>query len=249
MLQGFLQGLKELAFPDNCLLCRSFLNSRHSQQLCAGCLSRIKLNTPPFCLKCSRHLELPTPDGLCPTCVKTSYAFDQAWGVCSYDDALPSLIHQFKYDGKTSLRFTFSRLMFDFINQYQIPMDNFDMIIPMPLHPTRLRERGYNQSQLIAELLSRHLSLPCHQHLMERTKHTPTQTALEAKQRWTNMEGAFRIDHSLDIADKNVLIIDDLLTTAATAHAASCALKEAGAAYVGILTLAITHEDPAQLHP
>ncbi len=130
--------------------------------------------------------------------------------------------------------------MIDFIKRYHIPMENIDLIIPIPLHASRLRERGYNQAQLIAELISRHYQLPCAASAMQRIKATSTQTALEAKQRWTNMRGAFRINNPKVIADKSILIVDDLLTTGATASCAALALKDAGAAYVGALTIAIT---------
>ncbi|MBI3601952.1 MAG: ComF family protein [Candidatus Omnitrophica bacterium] len=240
MLQDFLQGIKELVFPDNCLLCRHYLNSRHQQQLCPACLDAIRPNTPPFCLKCSRHLAGFNADGLCSSCIKTMYCFDAAWGACLYEDPLPVLVHAFKYHGKTSLRKTLSQLMITFIETYHIPLESFDMVLPIPLHPTRYRERGFNQAELLSQAISGHYELVHRTDILTRWKFTPSQTTGGAKQRWTNVSGAFRINHSLNVADKSVLIVDDLLTTAATAHAASSALKEAGAAYVGVLTLAIT---------
>jgi len=240
MLQGFLQGIKELTFPDNCFLCRTYLNSHHQKQLCPSCLSSILWNTPPFCLKCSRHIKIFNDQGLCPNCLKTNYSFDVAFCACIYEGPLPNLIHAFKYFGKTALRKTLSRWMIEFLETYQIPMENFDMVLPMPLHPTRYRERGFNQAQLLSSAIAQHFQLTHKTDVLYRFKFTPSQTLLEAKQRWTNVYGAFRINHSLDIADKNILIVDDLMTTAATADAASNALKNAGAAYVGVLTLATT---------
>lgn len=241
MLQGFLQGLQELVFPDNCFLCRKYLNSRHQSQLCPSCLSAIVLNTPPFCLRCSRQLKIFNAGGLCAACTKASYSFDAAWAACLYEDPLPRLLYAFKYYGKTSLKKIFSQLIIDFIATYHVPLENFDMMMPIPLHPTRYRERGFNQAELLSQEISRYYSLPHRADILSRSKFTNSQTIQEdAKQRWTNVEGAFRINTSLDIADKNILIVDDLLTTAATVHAAAQTLKDAGTAYVGVLTLAVT---------
>ena len=240
MLQGFLQGVTELIFPNNCFLCRSYLHSHHQRQLCLSCLTSLTLNSPPFCLKCSRHLTTYNDQGLCHTCLNSIYSFDVAWSACLYEDPLPNLIHAFKYQGKTLLRKSFSHLLIDFIDMYKIPLNHFDMIVPVPLHSTRYRERGFNQAQLLSQEIARHYNLIHRNDIIIRSKSTLSQTTQEAKQRWTNVSDAFRINHSLDIADKNILIVDDLLTTAATANAISNALKDAGAAYVGVLTLAIT---------
>jgi competence protein ComFC len=240
MLQGFLQGIKQLVFPDNCFLCRTYLNSQHQKQLCAACFNSILLNSPPFCLKCSRHLTIYNDQGLCVHCLKTKYSFDAAWSACIYGGTLPDLVHAFKYQGKTSLRKTLSQLIISYIENYHIPLENFDVILPVPLHSTRYRERGFNQAELLSRIIARQYHLLHRTDVLTRYKFTVSQTQYEAKQRWTNVNDAFRINHHSNIADKNILIVDDLLTTAATADAASYTLKQAGAAYVGVLTLAIT---------
>src|SRR5271170_2092055 len=120
MLQAFLQGARELVFPDNCLLCRQFLNSRHQRQLCTSCLSSLEFNPRPFDL-------------------------DHTWSVCLYNEPAQKLLHAFKYNSKTSLSKTFVPLMIDFIDRFHVPLEKFDVIAPIPLHPARLRERGYNQ--------------------------------------------------------------------------------------------------------
>ena len=240
MFQNVLQGIKELIFPDNCFLCRKYLQSSHQKQLCASCLSSIQYNTPPFCLKCSRHLSFFNEQGLCLSCLKNNYSFDKVWSACIYEEPLSELIYAFKYHDKTYLRKLFWDFLTEYIDTYHIPLDQFDLIIPIPLHPARYRERGFNQAELLSQLLSLNYQLSHRTDILFRWKFTPSQTQQQAKQRWTNIADAFRINHHLDIADKSILIVDDLLTTGATAHSASEALKNAGAAYVGVLTLAIT---------
>ena len=111
MFADCIQGIKELAFPDNCIVCRTFLNSRHQRQLCPACLKEIPRNTPPFCALCSRHLEEYNEDGLCPACRGQKRSYDRAWGACLYEDRTRQLLHAFKYKGKTALRKTFLNLM------------------------------------------------------------------------------------------------------------------------------------------
>ncbi len=241
MLQDFLQGIKELAFPDNCFLCRKYLQSSHQKQLCDSCLSSISLNVPPFCLKCSRHLNIFNEQGYCLSCLENNYNFDIAWSACIYNNPLPELIHAYKYYGKTYLRKLFFNLMINYIDTYHITLEQFDIIIPIPLHPTRYRERGFNQAELLSQMIAERYQLISRTDILTRKKRTPSQTTFsEEKQRWTNVCDAFRIISLKDIADKNILIVDDLLTTASTVNAAAEALKNAGAAYVGVLTPAIT---------
>ena len=130
--------------------------------------------------------------------------------------------------------------MIDFIDRHHIPIKQFDLISPIPLHPVRLRERGYNQSALLSLGLSRHYGILHTENLLVRQKATQTQTELGAKQRWTNMERAFRIKNSTDVVGKNVLLIDDLYTTGATLHSAAQTLKTAGTKRVCVLTFSIT---------
>ncbi|MDE2231421.1 MAG: ComF family protein [Candidatus Omnitrophica bacterium] len=222
MLPAFLQGAFELFFPDNCLLCRRFLNSRHQRQLCAACLESLEFNPRPL---------RPLPSGLTLT---------QAWSACLYNEPAQKLLHAFKYSSKTSLSKTFVALMIDFIDRHHIPVREFDLIVPIPLHPARLRERGYNQSALLSKGLSRHYGIPHTENLLTRRKMTRSQTELGAKQRWTNMEGAFKMKNSTDAKAKSVVLVDDLYTTGATLNAAAQTLMTAGAARVGALTFSIT---------
>jgi ComF family protein len=130
--------------------------------------------------------------------------------------------------------------MIDFIDRHHLPLRQFDLIAPIPLHAVRLRERGYNQSALLSQDLSRHYGIRHRDDLLTRQKNTPTQTELGAKQRWTNMEGAFRIKNLSGIDGKSIVLIDDLYTTGATVHSAAQTLKAAGAARICVLTLSIT---------
>ena len=129
--------------------------------------------------------------------------------------------------------------MVDFVEQHGIRLNQFDLIVPVPLSSTRQRERGYNQSQLLAEQIALNYSLKLSINNLIRTRHTNFQAQLSVKERWTNIHGAFRIKHPSEFQNKSVLVIDDLLTTGATASEAARVLRNSGANEIGVLTLAI----------
>ena len=246
MLKNLTEGFLKLIFPRNCLTCRHKIESNHPAEiLCGHCLEAIESNRPPFCARCSRHLAWPDKHSLCllcSLCSQNDYHFDRAWAATDYNDGMKRLIHLFKYGQKTSLRRPLSDLLFSFLDTYQLNLENFDTIVPVPLHPTRQRERGYNQSQLIAEQISGRFQIPLSINNLVRIRHTKNQALIGKKERWTNIGGAFKIRHSKNFKHKCVLIIDDLLTTGATASEAARMLKESGALRVDVLTVAITHE-------
>ena len=200
----------------------------------------ITLNLPPFCAKCSRHLRNPEKNILCPQCQKTNPVFDQAWAATRYTNAMKNLIHLFKYKNKTALCHLFSNIIILFIKNYHINMNQYDYIISIPLHPTKLRERQYNQTDLLAEMLSKQFHIPLSKNNLIRQKHTKTQALLNEKERWTNTKDAFRIRHPSNFLGKSILIVDDLITTGATVCEAAHALKRAQTKYIGVLALSIT---------
>ncbi len=243
MFKLLVHGLSDLLYPPNCILCKQSLRplTNHlPQQLCWDCFGTIEFNRPPFCTRCSRQLSsLDQP--LCRDCQTIAYHFDLAWGACFYNETMRRLIHHFKYGGKTLLRHTFKTIIDEFISTYQIDFKSFDLIVPIPLHSTRQRERGFNQTQLLTEDLAKTLNLPVSSYNLLRQRFTPNQAAIPPKERFTNIKGAFTIKNSFEFFQKSVLLVDDLMTTGMTASEAALILKETGARHVGVLTLAIVH--------
>ena len=193
---------------------------------------------PPFCAKCSGPVTADTGP-LCLRCRLTAPHFDRVWACCAFTDTVKDLLHLFKYHQKTALRFFLTDRMATFLRTYNISLEAFDLIVPVPLHPARLRERGYNQSGLLAEELGRQSRCPVSKGALLRVRNTKSQTTLRRKERWTNIRGAFTIKRSSVFKDKKILIVDDLFTTGATTSEAAQVLKQAGARHVVILTLAI----------
>ncbi len=243
MLKDLVQGLESLVYPPHCLVCSTHNTADPSGSgVCPACRAAIVLNRPPFCRKCSRYLGSHIKQIFCKECRNAKPSFDFAWSACLYEDPLKELIHLFKYNQKTQLRRLFADAMISFIKGYDLDIGQFDAIVPIPLSSTRLRERGYNQAHLLAKELAQAFSIPVEENHLRRARHTGPQSFLDEKQRWTNIKGAFTIRKLKNLQHKNILLIDDLLTTGATASEAARVLKDAGAGTVGVLTLAITAE-------
>ncbi len=234
---GILDSLLNLVYPPECLLCHTKLLD-HLSILCNACRDSLCFNTPPFCPKCSRHILTPKNQSLCAQCRKRIPDFDIAWPAMIYNDPLKHLLHLYKYKRKTVLKSLFAELINTFLERYRVPLQAFDYLVPMPIHPTKHREREFNQTQLIAELLAKKWHTPISSNNLIRVKHCHPQALLQEKERWTNITDAFRIRHSCVFKNKSILLIDDLMTTGATACEAAKICKKADASYVGVLTLA-----------
>lgn len=239
MLGGFFEGLLDLIYPKTCLVCKNRLKDKPAvdQLVCSPCWASIKKNTPPFCHICGRQL-VNFSKNICPACMKKSLHFDRAFSPCIYDGTLKELIHNFKYKNKDYLGPTLSKLMIDFIKEYGLPVDFLDLIIPVPLHKSRLREREFNQAEVLSEPISKEFGKTMAKDILKRHRPTKTQTELEKSQRYANVKDSFSVTDSKSVKGKNILLVDDVLTTGATASEAARALKQSGTGIVFILTLA-----------
>lgn len=154
-----------------------------------------------------------------------------------YEGTLRLAIHQWKYQEKTSLTSFFGEKMAEGFFQYWNP-SAIDLLLPVPLHPRRLRERGFNQSLLLAKALSRRTGIPYRKRLLQKIKSTPPLMELRSGERERVIKGAFRIIKKEEIAGKSILLVDDVYTTGATVNECARVLLAGGAARVDVFTLA-----------
>jgi ComF family protein len=147
------------------------------------------------------------------------------------------LVHQFKYAGQRHLRHPLAGWLGETLNDARLRGRHFDLIVPVPLHSTRQRERGFNQATLLAELLAKSIAVPLRP-VLERIRYTTTQTAYDRAERMENLHGAFRLRKNRDVRDLRVLLIDDVLTTGSTLSECARVLKAAGAISVHAATAA-----------
>jgi ComF family protein len=191
------------------------------------------LSAEYFCVSCRTPFlnRFPLDDeGRCPLCRSGLRGFDAAYSFGAYDGKLRALIHLFKYSGIRPLSRPLGGLL-----SLALPRDQrFDAVVPMPLHWWRRWRRGFNQSELLAREISRRCGIPV-KGAVRRVKATATQAGLSNSRRRANVSGAFL---AKDLRGLRVLLIDDVMTTGATASACAMAIKRAGAKSVALLTLA-----------
>jgi ComF family protein len=189
-------------------------------------------------------------DHLCGRCIKKQMPFSSARSIGVYEGVLLDAIHRFKYNGKNSLSKALVKIMASAIGMQRhrniafektsgaILSSSPDLIVPVPLHKTRLKERGFNQSLLLAKGLARIYHLPIDYLNLKRIRATDHQVNLKGKDRLVNVKGAFAVKDRDAFKGKKVLLIDDVYTTGATISECSKVLKKAGAKEVNVLTLA-----------
>lgn len=231
--------LFNLVFPDDCRVCGEALPGVSRIPVCGRCLKAPEPLAPAFfCVACRTPFLNRSPldeSGRCALCRLGLSGFDAVYSFGSYEGALRKLIHLFKYGGVRPL----ARVFGGFLAR-SMPMDDgFDAIVAMPLHWRRRWQRGFNQSALLAREIGRRFDVPVRK-VVRRARSTKTQAGLTNAKRRANVRGAFRIRRGVRLDGMRILLVDDVLTTGATAAACARVLKRAGAASVTVLALART---------
>lgn len=226
------RAITDLLFPPLCMSCRVPVGE---QGLCADCWSGITFLDGPACACCG----LPFPvalegENFCAACVARQPAFDSARAVMVYDDKSRAAILALKHADRLDLVPGFAR----WLGRSGVLAD-CHVIVPVPLHRFRLWQRRYNQSAELARRLAKGRGIVADPFVLEKTRATPSQGAMaSAKARRRNVQRAFKVPDPARVRGRNVLLLDDVLTTGATAEACARALKRAGAARVHVLALA-----------
>lgn len=224
----------DFILPPRCVSCGIHIIDPGA--LCKDCFKNLAFITEPNCLCCGLPFEFSVEgESHCGGCLKDPPAFTWARAALRYDDISSHLILSLKHSKKLENAPTIARMMKQVISGRHTEIDLF---VPVPLHRRRLFSRRFNQSALLSQHLSEQMAIPCCVMALHRIKPTPPQVGLTHAQRQKNMRGAFHVKDSSLIYDKNIVLVDDVLTTGATAIACVKALLKAGAKSVGVVTLA-----------
>jgi len=264
------KGFLDLLFPPRCLVCRRFGGAA----LCADCAAEVTPIAPPMCHRCGMPFDPQARGGpLCASCRQTQrlpYVIGRS--VARYEGPAREAVHRLKYDGKRVLARVLGEMMaaamldgkaqdsaatsLDTTSETgdppaaaasappAIPFDKLSLILPVPLHPVRASERGFNQAELLCAPLAERAGVPIAVHCLERVKLNAPQVAVPAKMRRANVRGAFAVTDPAAVADRTVLVFDDVWTTGATLLECARVLRRAGASAVHLLSLcrAVLHE-------
>jgi competence protein ComFC len=236
--QNWLNAGLNLVYPEVCQLCKSEPARARDGFVGSKCWSHVRFIRPPFCERCG----LPYPGELtapfvCTNCHELELHFSSARSAVVARTVVLEAIHRFKY----SRALWFEYFLADLLVREAAPAlrgQNWDFIVPVPLHSFKKRERGYNQAALLAARLARTTGIPMNEKLLRRVNPTATQTLLTREQRAANMRRAFAVPPRVKLPGKRIVLVDDVFTTGATTNACAQTLREAGADEICVWTVA-----------
>jgi ComF family protein len=238
-VKPFIKAALDFIFPPLCHICRSFIPGAGELHICPECRDRLPLVKSPLCTLCGIPFIGAGDNHFCGQCQTHPPHFESARAHLLYEESARELIHYFKYNHKTHLRRPLALLALEGLTKFitgQAP----DVIIPVPLHRSRLRTRGFNQAVLLGGLFSSRLSIPMLADGLTRTRPTEPQIELSAEDRRKNVKGAFAVNRPDRIVGKRILLLDDVMTTGSTVNECAKVLIKAGAPSVVVATIART---------
>jgi ComF family protein len=240
-----LRGLIGIVYPPTCIACQAATGE--AQALCPACWRGIGFIERPYCERLGTPFPVDLGAGLLsPAAIADPPVFARARAVCRFDGTARELVHRLKYGDRVELSLTLGRMMAQAGRELAA---DAGIVLPVPLHRTRLWRRRFNQAAALAQVVARETSLPLAAKALTRIRRTRQQVGLTRPQRAENLQGAFHVPAATRglVEGRRVLLVDDVLTTGATVNAASRALLRAGASAVDVLTFARVVTDGREL--
>jgi ComF family protein len=237
---GMFSKFLELIYPPRCRMCQAFLIDRRGGYIhfCDDCLKSLVKISSPLCPRCGTpFISQVEKDHLCGECLKKRPYFDALAAPYLYEGGIMDAIHQIKYNGKTDIAESLGSLLAPFARE-RLGETRGLLMMPVPLHPKRLRERGFNQSLVLAKAIGPALGTRLDFLSLRRIKYTRQQTGLKRDERLRNVKGAFGIVGRPDLKGRAVILVDDVATTGSTLNECARMLKKAGCDRVYCLALA-----------
>jgi competence protein ComFC len=225
-----------LLYPEICQLCGQDRAGPDDSYICQRCRDKVRHVEPPFCERCGFPFEgaITTPFE-CSKCRDADWQFSYARSAVIARDPILELIHRYKYQQALWFEPFLAQLL---VERAKAELSAWNCIVPVPLHPTKKREREFNQAERLARRLSEATGLPLKTRWIRRPIHTRTQTLLSREERLQNVRRAFAPRRGVRLNGERVVLVDDVFTTGATTGACARVLREMGAAEVCVWTLA-----------
>ena len=235
MKARFLSLLADLVYPPRCPVCNDIVTAGGGG-ICENCRQKISYVTEPYCMKCGKPIENEENE-FCRDCLDKKHSFNEGRSVLVYDEYMSRSIYRFKYNSKKEYARIYGQLISDRLGS-KIRSWNADALLPVPIHKSRMKKRGYNQATLIAREVSKRLNIPVRDNILIRKTQTKAQKSLGAAERENNLKKAFIVRKN-SVKLNTVIVIDDIYTTGSTIDAVSAVLKESGVSNVYFVTLCI----------
>jgi len=237
-LKAFLSDILRTYLPMDCPVCGKKPFDGSANMFCSECVEGFRFVKPPYCPGCGG--ELSGILAVCPDCLKAEKRpWKKAYSVFRMDGTVKDIIHMYKYRNRPELARALGRLAAG-----RLADEDFkaDIIVPTPLHWTRMMYRGFNQAELVSEEISKHLKFPV-KNILRRKRRTKQQARLNKAERMANLHDAFSVIDSTRCKNRAILLVDDVMTTGSTLSAAAEALLASGAAEVNVLVVARRQRD------
>lgn len=235
MKKTMLEQALDLIYPPRCPVCHGIL-SPGAVFVCKKCMGKLPWLKGKTCLRCGKPIYEESEDYCCD-CRVEEHIFSQGRAVFLYDEIMRSSIHHFKYLGRTEYAKFYAACAW-MKEKEQLQEWEPDQIVPVPLHVSRLRKRGFNQAEIFARALSGYMKVPVDTGCVLRKKSTHAQKDLSPEERRDNLKNAFAPGSSF-IQNRRILVVDDIYTTGSTADAVSRVLKDQGAKEIYLLSICI----------
>jgi len=223
-------------YPPTCIACRSLLPLNFPERfICEACMRLFETVVPPICKQCGVTVSGDTP--LCASCYGKNFHFTYNRATFPYDEVIRDMMHEIKFRKKKRVAQGLGELWAASVVKKSFPQDG--ILVPVPMHPAKKRERGFNQAEVLCRALSQKFNIPMDE-LLIRTADTPPQAGLHPKLRVENVQGVFSVRPHADIKGSTYIIIDDIYTTGASLNECAKTIKNSGAKQILCMTFAIT---------
>lgn len=229
------EAVVSLFFPRHCPVCEQIVLPR-GQMICPQCVKKLEPVRQPFCLKCGKELESDLME-FCYDCSRHPRTFERNFALLNYNEAASNSMVSVKYRNRREYLDFYGRALCRKFGSMLVRIRP-DILVPIPVHPSRMRVRGFNQAQVLAEIIGEILKIPVYEEVLKRSKKTMPQKELDPRERLRNLEQAFE-PGKIPAGVRTVLVVDDIYTTGSTMEACARVLKRMGVEKVYGITICV----------